>query len=242
MNLADLTLEIRQVLRDVTIEASIPAWLNDSMLELAGGFELPTLRLHEPATLTTTESAWLYDLTDAVHPSGYEFMKRCFRVSSTEVPTGFTLETDMGLLYDIDPERDDTGDRVQRVVLDGGQLGVYPMADDALSVWFYRAPLPMEDDDDEPDGIPVAFHYRVLIPKVVLRAFRVYPELATESVNDGTQALVLWTQRLHEGLYGDKAQIGLIDYLQKSNRPYGPRVRGPRLGSQLSGGAGRRCW
>ncbi len=242
MNLAELTLEARQVLRDVTVEASLTTWFNDCMLELAGGFELPTLRLREPATLATTTSAWLYALADAVHPSGYEYMKRCFRVSSSAVPTGFALETDMSLLYDIDPERDDTGDSVQRVVLDGDQLGVFPLASDSLSVWYYRTPMPMEDEDDEPDGIPAAYHYRVLIPKVVLRAFRVYPELPTESVNDGTQALMLWTQRLHEGLYGDKSQVGLLDYLAKSNRPYGPRVRGPRLGSQLSGGAGRRLW
>jgi len=242
VNLEELTLDLKQILRDPTVESSFPTWLNDSMTELAGEFELPALRLREAATLTTTTSAWLYDLADAVHPSGYEYMKRCFRVSSTAVPTGFTLETDMSVLYDIDPERDDTGDSVQRVVLDGDQVGVSPLASDSLSVWYYRRPLPMEDEDDEPDGIPDAYHYRVLIPKVVLRCFRVYPELATESVNDGTQALVLWTQRLREGLYGNGYEIGLLDALQKANRPYGPRVRGPKLGSQLSGGAGRRLW
>lgn len=244
MTLSELQIQVRQVVRDPTVESSITTWANDAILELAGEYELPALRLRTPATLTTTASDWLYDIAEASHDLGYEYLKRVWRVSSSTVPQGFIIENDMTAFYDLDPERDDTGTAVQRVAIDGDQLGVYPLCADSLSLWYFRKPGVMEDDDDEPDGIPAPYHYRVLVPKIVLRAMRLYPELISDNPSDNTRALTLWQTRLQSGLYGDGFEIGMLSYLSKANRPYGIQVRGPRLGSNVGGGGFyvRRAW
>jgi hypothetical protein len=242
MTLLELQNEVRKTLRDPTIEQDITGWLNQAITELAESFDLPALRLRVPAVLTTDASTWLYDLTEADHPDGYEYMKRVWRVSSSSVPQGFALERDLTAFDDLDPAHDDTGDAVQRVVVDETNISIYPMANDSLNIWHYRRPVDLEDDDDEPDAFPAGHHYRVLIPAVVLKAFRVYPDLPTEIPGDNTRALALWQQRLQAGLYGDGTHLGLLPSLAKAASPAGPRVRGPRLGSNLSGGMGRHLW
>ena len=245
MTLDEATTEIRNLLRDPTIEASIPTWINQCMLELAGSYEIPLLRLRQPATLTTTTSDWLYDLSEATHVLGYEYMKKCFRVASSSQTNGFPIERDLQAFDDADSTgystaHTDTGTAVQRVAVENGQLGIYPMSSDSLSLWFYRLPQTVEDADDEMEIPESGFHYSLLVPMVVLRAFRVYPELVSDNPNDNSRALQLWTARRNAGLYGDGSQIGWVSKLHSQR---GVHVRGPRLGSQLSGGAGtRRLW
>ncbi len=245
MNLAELTLELKQVLRDPTAEASFPTWLNQAVSELSGQYDLPVLRLRVPAILSTSASAWLYDLSDALHPSGYAYQKKVFRIASSTQTNGYILEHNLQALDDADATgysgtHTDTGTEVLRVAIEGNQLGIYPMvASQDLALWFYRQPVAMSADTDEPDGIDGEWQYRVLIPFVVLRAFRVYPELTTESITDGTRALRLWEGRLQAGLYGDGFQQGWVHSLAKQR---GVRTRGPALGSSMSGGYARRMW
>ncbi len=244
MTLDEISTEVRGILRDPTVEASLTTWTNDIMLELATQFEIPLLRLRQPATLTTTTTDWLYDLSEATHVLGYEYHKRVWRITSSTQTTGFVLESDLQALDDADStgystSHTDTGTSVQRVAVENGQLGIYPMASDTLNLFFYRKPWTVEDADDEPEVPDAGFHYSLLVPLLVLRGFRVYPELVSDNPNDNTRALTLWQSRKNSGLYGDGSSQGYIPWLQKQR---GVHVRGPRLGSQLSGGATRRLW
>jgi hypothetical protein len=162
-------------------------------------------------------------------------MKRLFRVTSETFQQGVALESDPGWIDDADFAHTATGDSVQRIAVEGDQLLTYPMANDTLQLYFYRRPLDMEQDTDEPDGVPEPYHYAVLVPKVVLRAFRVYPDLAAEVAGDNTKALLLWQNRLTVGLYGDGTQVGMIPYLVKAQRVHTPRIKGPARGASLGG-------
>jgi hypothetical protein len=233
MNFAQLQTEVRSVVRDPTVETSIPVWINQVIGELAFQWDIPVLRLRTPATLTTTTATWLYNLSACTHPSSYVYHKKVFRVASEEVEQGFLIESPMTLLDDADFTHNDTGDSVQRVAIEGSQIGVYPLAADSLSLWFYRQPVAMSADADSPDGIDADFHYRLIVPMVVIRAMRLYPDYAFEAPAANTSALQWWTQRLNAGLYGDGFQQGWVHTLRKE-RP--PRVQGAALGGQVSGG------
>jgi hypothetical protein len=236
MQLSDLRLEIRQQLRDPTVESSLTTWLNQAMLELAAEFEFPTLRITTPAALAVSPSTWLYNLSALTHPTitGFVYQKKLTLVTSATVQQGFIIEH----LHDLDftdPTHSDTGDAVLRIAVDADQLGVYPLASDTLSVWCYRRPVDMSADSDQPDGLPEPYHWRVLVPYVILRAFRLFPDYAFEAPAANTGALQRWTAILNQGLYGDGHALGLLDYIKKS-QSHEPQIRGPKLGANVGGG------
>lgn len=239
MNLLDLKKELKQILRDPTIESSLTFWLNDCLLELAHQFDLPGLKLKNPATLTTTTAEWLYTMRADVTPPapGHTYMKHVLRATTSQFERGMVLHREIATIDQIDPDHDDTATDVHRIAVeddtDDATIAIYPKADDTIRLWYYRQPVAMVADTDVPDGIPAAFHRTVLIPKVVLRAFRVYPELALEDEASNTRALRRWEAELQRGLFGDGYQIGMLDALAKSHLP---RIRGPRSrGGNLSG-------
>lgn len=235
MTFDQLEFEVKNAWPNPTIEQSVKPWLNDVVSELAAQFELPALRLRTPATLAVTTANWLYNISAATHTSSYTYMKRVFRVSSAAVQHGFYLEEDLTQIDSIDPTHVETGTEVQRVVLESGTVGIFPKANDTLNIWYYRRPVAMVNGSDEVDGIPPEFGYSVLVPAVILRAMRIFPSIDSEVLGDNFKSLQWWTARYNAGLYGNGTAIGLIPYLSKQNRPYGVRVRGPRLGSALGG-------
>jgi hypothetical protein len=243
MNLGRLKTELQSVLQEPTVESSFTDWLNDAVLELAGQYEIPALRLHTPAFLPTTTSDWQYSVRDAQHDNPeFIYMKRVVRVASAARPQGIPIEPSLMSFDDFDPEHSQSGSQVQRVAVEGETLAIFPKADDSLSLWFYRRPLDMADDEDEPEIPDEAFHYRVLVPMVVLRALRLYPEDRPQSVmGDNTKLLQLWQARLTDSLYGNGSLIG---WLQKLQGQRGIHLRGPRWGQNVSGGGfwARRAW
>jgi len=245
MNRGDLKTELRLIVpHHPDVETSYDTWVQDELLQLAYEFDLPGLRLKTPASLVTNATNWQYNLTAATHASGFTFHKKLFKVTNDLFETGMRIDTDLQIIDEIDPDHGDTGTDVQRVAYEleahnNAILGIWPMAVDTLSLWFYRRPTTMTADTDIPE-FPDAHHFDVLIPRLVLRAFRAWPELATEGgAGDNTRALVLWTQRYHAGIYGDGTSIGLLDTLRKS-RPV--RQRGPRPGFGLAGGDRFGSW
>ena len=243
MDFARLKLEVQNVVRNPTVDTSLGNWLNDAVSELAAEYELPVLRLREPATVTTTTANWVYNLSAATHPSSYTYQKKVWRVTSATVQQGYGLEPEFVAFDDIDRDHTQTGSAVQRVAIEGDQLGIYPKANDSLRLCFYRKPVAMVANGDLPDGIPEPYHYKVLVPYVVLRCMRLYPDDLAEALpGDNTRALARWTGLLNQGLYGNGTEIGLLHYIQKAQRVATPRVRGAALGGQLSGGGYWRGW
>lgn len=237
MNLADLQAELMDILRDPSVETRLMLWINDELLRLAYDFDLPGLRLRTPASLVVTTAAWQYNLTVATHASGFTFHKKLYRVTNALFETGMRINTDLNILDDIDPDHNETGTNVQRVAYEldlhnNAVLGIWPMANETLSLWFYRRPNFLDADNEIPE-FPDAYHSSVLLPRVVLRAFRLWPELATEGgAGDSARAFAWWNARLHEGLYGNASAPGLLNALRKS-RPV--RARGPSAGMGLGG-------
>lgn len=236
MTFEALQRELSEILRDPTMEHLYGAWLNDTLLEVAAMYELPALRLHVPATLALVNTTHIFNLSAATHVSSYTYMKRCFRITSSTVEQGFILEPSFTLLDDVDPDHSETGTSVQRIAVEADQIAVYPRATENLSVWFYRNPVTMVNPTDQPEGIPAPYHYKVLVPMVVLRAMRAYPDDRPYGVpGDNTKMLVLWMSRLNQGLYGDGTMPGLLHYIQKAQRVQTPRLRGAMLGGRLGG-------
>jgi hypothetical protein len=238
VDLDTIKVELKAILRDPTVEGRFDEWINESVTEIAYEFELPALRLTLPATLTTTTTDWQYLISTATPPvAGHTYMKNVFRVTNSEHLQGMRLSRDTQVIDLIDTDHDETADSVLRVAIedqgDDAVVSIYPKANDTLNIWYWRNPVAMSAGTDTPDGIPVPFHRSVLISKVVLKAMRLYPELASEIASDNTRALQLWTSRLDTGLYGNGVgQIGMINALKKSHRPRQRRT----FGGNLAGG------
>ena len=242
MNLSDLQTEIQIILPDPTVESSITSFLNDEILQLSYQYDLPALKVKRPFVLTTTNIEWLYSMTtDVTHVEGFVYQKMVWRITNpsvddADIPVDRLVET----IDRLDPNHDETATDISRAAVEDDAIAVFPMANDSLNIWAFRAPIAMSNPTDVPDGIPEAFHYRVLVPRVILRMFKVYPELATEGgAGDSLRALQLWTNRLQAGLYGDGGEMGMLDALRK-NRP--PRIRGPRSGGNLAGADSFMRW
>ena len=237
MNLSQLRTELQVILPQPTVSypESLLAFLNDEMSQLSYQFDLPALKLKRPATLTTTTAEWLYSMsTDIVHPDGYQYQKMVFRATlPADDDSALNIYREIRIIDERDPDHDDSESFHSDIAVEDDAIAVYPLAANTINLWWFRKPIDMVNDNDEPDGLPPEFHYRVLIPRVVLRCFKVWPELGTEGgPQDSLRALQLWTNRLQAGLYGDGGQMGLLDSLRKS-RP--PRIRGARTGSNLAG-------
>ena len=213
MNLANLQTELQIILRDPSVESSFTTWINDELLQLAHEFDLPGLKLQTAASLVCINTQYLYNLSAATHASSYAFHKKVWKVTRPGATQGITIHHTHRDIDVLDPAHTTTGTNITDVGIEHAQLTTYPMANQTLSLWFYRRPTLLAADNDIPDFIPDSFHYKVIIPRVILRAFRIFPELATANAGDATNALLLWEGKLLQGMYGDGLAIGLLEAL-----------------------------
>jgi len=180
-------------------------WINDAVLEIASDFDLPDLKLKTPATLTTTNSDWLYDMPATYH-------KKAFKCRNS---LGYTLtvKTDIQDIENLDWEHTSSGDDVTTIAIEDGKIAVYPIATDTLYLWYFRKPVDMVNDSDVPDGIPAAYVERVILSKVMVKNYRLLTDMA---INNPHQSIQYWDNRYREALYGiPGGDIGMINYLAK---------------------------
>jgi hypothetical protein len=204
MNLLRLKEELSFYVKNTSqFEEYFEDWINDAVLEIASDFELPELKLREPATLNTTESNWLYDLPATYHKKVF----KCRNSRGDRLTVGRRIQT----IEELDYDHDETDDYVTTIAVEAGQIAIFPMADDTLSLWYYRLPVAMTDDDDTPDGIPSMFHERVILPKVIIKNSAILQDLTLQYPPE-------YFRRMYsEGLYGSPAgDVGMINYLAKS--------------------------
>lgn len=213
MNFERLKEELALAVHDSNLETYFESWINDAVREIATDFDLPDLRLKTPATLSTTTSNWLYDMPSTYH-------KKCFKCrNSTGTP--IRISNDIQDIEALDYSHADTGDNVQCVAIEGDNIAIYPKANDTLSLWYFRLPVDMSADTDEPDGIPPQFAERVIISKVIVKNFRLLTDM---TLNNPHQSIQYWDARYREGLYGvPGGDIGMIHYFAK--------LKGVRVGS-----------
>jgi hypothetical protein len=209
MTLAELKEEIGILVSDSSLEQYYKRWINEAILEIAADFSLPSLRLNEPALLLVTTSTWLFNI-----PATYQ--KQLFRAADSEY-TPIHILQDLNLLDERDLDHDDTGDHVTHVAVRDQKIGIYPMADESIKLWFYKLPTTLDGLGDIPTCIPTAYHSRVIIPKVVIKNFRVLQDLVIDAPH---QSLMFWQREYQKGLYGEPyGDIGMINYLAREKPP-----------------------
>ena len=232
MNLEALEASLGEFVKDSELALSFAQKLNDTILELAGDFELPALKLLDPVFLTVDDSKWLWQMPDSFH-------KKLFMVrNSSLTPWGHVhIAHDIEDLNRQNPEHDTTGANVSTVATgmqsENWYLGIrpLPLTQNVLQLWFYRKPAILVKAGDVPDCIPPEYHFRVIVVKTMIRNFQTF----TDAIEDGPmKSLAYWQNEYKKGLYGELGgDIGLVNYLAKLRG--GPRRHGGRdpIGSNI---------
>ena len=223
MNLEGMLAYLGKLVNDPNIPPGLTQMINDTILELAGDFELPALKLLDPVPLTVDDSKWLWPMPDSFHRD-----LTMVRNSSLSPWGHVHIERHIEDLNRRNPEHDRTGDNVTTVAV-GSQgndwyLGIrpLPLSQNILQLWFLRKPTLLAKPTDVPDCFPPEYHERVILPKCVIKNFRFF----TDAIEDGPmKSLGYWEGLYKQGLYGSPmGDIGLVNYLAKLRG--GPRRRG----------------
>lgn len=205
MNLGELESALNLAVQDRSLVAYFSGWINNAILELAAGFELPSLKTISPTSLTVTTATWLFAL-----PA--DFQKKLFRCANSDYNEIRRYKT-MEYLDRLDLDHDETGDHVTAVAVSETQIGVYPRANETIHLWYYKKPVVLVRASDVPTCIPEAYHARVILPKCTLKA---YEHLQDQVENFDPKGLQYWQGKLAAGLNGSKIDgPGLINYLSK---------------------------
>lgn len=219
----ELIHELKWVLQDPSTEAHLPEIVRGERLALASEYELPRLKLHQPVSGTVTTANWLYDL-----PPTYQ--KKVFRARSSVNGEHWLMPIyrNIAAIDLMDPEHTATGERVSMLAVEGTHFAVYPKADDTILLWFWARP----DVEGDIDELPPEWAIPVLLPRCVLRAFRLFPELARSDISENRLSLDLWRTKQREAIYGGP-MTGSIGYLNTILKDRPPVVRGGHPGHML---------
>ena len=208
MNLNELETELRLYVEDDSLAAHFKGWINNAITEIANDFALPALKLKSTTTLTVTEADWLYDM-----PSAY--MKDLYKCYDSDF-NKITIKHSLDDIDTLDIDHDDTGDHVTHVAVRDSQIGVYPMAAEAINLWFYEKPTDLSVATDTPNCIPSQYHDRVIIPKVVIKAYHLLIDMSSQPPH---QSLAWWMAKYRAGLYGEpNGDIGMINCLARDKK------------------------
>lgn len=208
MTLGELEEELALFIQDDSLVTHFKGFINNAVYEIANDFFLPSLRLNEPVALTVTSSSWLYDL-----PASY--MKKLFKAYDSDW-NKITIKRSLDDIDDLDIDHDDTGDHVMHVSVRDSKIGIYPMADEVIKIWFYKNPTDLVSDSDEVTCIPKQYHSRVIISKVIIKAYHLLLDLA---VNPPHQSLSWWKANYHGGLFGDGSDVGMLNCFARDRKP-----------------------
>lgn len=218
MNLGRLEAELRLLILDQSLFKNFKQWLNDAVDEIAADFDLPTLRTRVPSSVTTTTATWIF-------AAPATFSKKLFQCYTSDYKTVHVCR-DMSEIDALDIQHTKTGDRVTHVAVDptDNSFCIYPRAAGTLLAWFYKTPTAMVAATDEPTCIPAAYRQRVILPKVIIKNYRLLQDLVVDAPG---QSLMYWEQEYQKGLYGyAKGDIGMLNYFAKLGGP--PRRHGGR--------------
>jgi hypothetical protein len=171
MNLGEMKDELSRMVQDADLQALLTDWINNAILEVATDFELASLKLVDPVEIGVNTSKWLWELPESFHK---RLLKAKWVDSDGEmhhVHVHDHIDAISGLNHTT------TNDHVQNVAvaLQGNDhyLGIYPLAEDTLALWYYRKPVLLVKDGDSPDCIPPTFEPRVIYPRVIVRNFKI---------------------------------------------------------------------
>lgn len=209
MNLAELQNELSLIISDGSLAPNFTRWLNEAVEDIAFEFDLPALKRLEPYAFSVNIGSWLYDLPSVFH-------KKVFKVLDSDY-NPVAIHRSMTDLDAMDEDHDDTDVQVRSVAVENGKIGVYPKANSVIYLWFYEKPQVMEKPVDAPVCIPAPYHQKVLIPKVVMKNFRLLQDMMVEPPH---QSLAWWTEEYRNGLYGSgRGDKGMVNLMVRDRMP-----------------------
>ena len=225
MNLGTMKDELGELMKNRgTLLSWLSNWINAAILEVATDYDLPPLALAEPYSLGVDTSKWLWPLPEIFH-------KNLFMVKWTDGNGDqHQIRIHKNPAHLIHQNHTKTDDRVHElgVVPQGNSffLGVHPLANQNLDLWFYQKPAVLVKDADVCDCIPFNFVPQVIYPKVIIKNY----QFIVDQVPDfpmSAGALQYWQGELTKGLLGAPGQgIGLLNYFNINYNP--PRRTGGR--------------
>ncbi|MDO9566679.1 MAG: hypothetical protein Q7J15_08065 [Candidatus Desulfaltia sp.] len=208
MNLGELETELTLYIQDDSLAANFKTWINNAVYEIANDFFLPALRLNEPVGLIVTKSNWLYDL-----PATY--MKKVFKCYDSNWNKA-TLKRSLDDLDELDIDHDDIGDHVTHIATRDTKIGIYPMAGETIKLWFYKKPTALVHNLDELVCIPAQYHSRVVISKIIIKAYHLLMDLSSQPPH---QSLQWWIANYSAGLYGSPGgDIGMLNCFARDKK------------------------
>jgi hypothetical protein len=223
MNLQQLEEELDMIVEDGSLRPRFRGWVNDAILAVAADIELPALKLLVPGEVTVDGTSWIWPM-----PSNYQ--KKLFRCTYIGSDGRIKAVTVCDRRDDLE-YRDHTvvGSTVNSVAtaVQGEEnfllIDPLPQTETILSLWYYRKPTVLVDPEDVCDCIPEAFQHRVILPKVIARN---YKTLVDQVVSSDLKSIAFWEGEYVKGLRGSPGDLGLVNYLLKTERP--PRRTGGR--------------
>jgi hypothetical protein len=105
-------------------------------------------------------------------------------------------------------------------------LGIYPLADQDINLWYYQKPAVLSGPEDVCDCIPHNFISQVIYPKLIIKNFQfIVDQVIDFPINAGP--LQYWQGELFRGLHGGAGYgPGLLGYFNINYNP--PRRTGGR--------------
>jgi len=221
MNLGQMEAELGMIIKDESLAPRLVGWINDAILEVATDYDLPPLALADPYPLSVDTSKWLWPLPDSFH-------KNLFLVKGSGSHHHVRVHKNPAHL--IHKEHTRIGDKIHEaaVIPQGNDfmLGVHPLADQDLDLWFYRKPALLVNAGDVCDCIPFNFIPQVIYPKVIIKNYQfIVDQVVDFSFTQGP--FQYWQGELKKGLQGASGQgTGLLGYFNLNFNP--PRRTGGR--------------
>ena len=226
MNLGQMQDELELIIKDDSVSSRLTGWINDAILEMATDYDLPPLALADPWPLSVDTSAWLWPLPASFH-------KNLFLLKWTDPSDGsehkiHRLHKNPAFLTG--KNHTIIADRIHEAAVipqgKGFYLGVHPLANQDLKLWFYQKPAILAKPADVCDCIPWNFVPQVIYPKIIIKNFQFITDHVVDfPINAGS--LQYWQGELSKGLFGGRGVgTGLLNYYQINY--HSPRRTGGR--------------
>jgi len=156
---------VSTIIQDTSFtDAVIDGYINDGVTEIAHGMESSLGRVVTPPLPALFTIGTVATVTDAAYVSMPDGFQRDLRFVARSDGIEVDIANSM-IQFSMDyPLMDGSGDVVDTIEY-GGNLyyqGI-PVVAETLTLHYFKAPTEMEDDDDEPDGIPIAFQKKLLV-------------------------------------------------------------------------------
>ncbi len=179
MTLAELKAQVKRIVQDPDYDDELTGFINTAVMETAGKILPDGRRIKLPdldATDTITTVSVNGDDFPAAMPTDFHHSlywvgsaAQCKRIGRIEDYENFRTF----LRRYPDPALDATG-AIQEVARRGKSFYYQPLAVDTLTRNYYRKPVAMVEDTDEPDGIPESLHASLLVNHA---AWKIYDEI-----------------------------------------------------------------